>query len=171
MLYRCLHMRLKLVLELKLSNEYCEALVSIPQALCDERGTAAKLQPNSGAPVLIADSTMTLCTYSHKYVVLQNMAQAVDHPETQVKACPGSCKDRHDLVLISALCSVALQLQALCDERGTAVKQLELQVALLNEKVQLLTAELNQQEQDNRNLMSDLQQRLDRYEGSHKRGL
>lgn len=53
-------------------------------------------------------------------------------------------------------------LQALCEERGAAVKQLELQVGMLTEKVQLLTAELNQQERDSSSLLNDLQQQLDR---------
>lgn len=52
--------------------------------------------------------------------------------------------------------------QALSEERGSAVQQLELQVEMLTEKVQLLTAELNQHEQDSRGLLSDVRQQLDR---------
>ncbi|KAF6252466.1 hypothetical protein COO60DRAFT_1704276 [Scenedesmus sp. NREL 46B-D3] len=50
--------------------------------------------------------------------------------------------------------------QALCDERGTALAQANLQLEMLTEKVQLLTAEINQQERDATELVSELQQQL-----------
>jgi ABC-type transporter Mla subunit MlaD len=50
--------------------------------------------------------------------------------------------------------------QALCEERGTSLSQANLQLEMLTEKVQLLTAELNQQEQDANELVRDLQQQL-----------
>lgn len=52
------------------------------------------------------------------------------------------------------------RLQALCEERGTSLSQANLQLEMLTEKVQLLTAELNQQEQDANELVRDLQQQL-----------
>ncbi|WIA18914.1 hypothetical protein OEZ85_003586 [Tetradesmus obliquus] len=52
------------------------------------------------------------------------------------------------------------RLQALCEERGTSLSQANLQLEMLTEKAQLLTAELNQQEQDANELVRELQQQL-----------
>lgn len=56
--------------------------------------------------------------------------------------------------------AAAVCLQALCDERGSSLNQANLQLEMLTQKVQLLTAELNQQEQDTNDLVRDLQSQL-----------
>jgi ABC-type transporter Mla subunit MlaD len=59
----------------------------------------------------------------------------------------------------------ALKTQALCGERGASSSQANLQLEMLTEKVQLLTAELNQQEQDANELVRELQQQLAAVQG------